>query len=334
MEYRTLGRTGLKVSAIGVGGWQLAGPATIDGRPDGFADIGRAAAIRTIQACADLGINFIDTAEVYGDGEGEDRVGEAVRGRRDGWIIATKFGLRRGPAGERIRGAAPAEIRTRLEGSLRRLRMDHVDVYLFHTPPPRAQFDDCVAALLKLREAGLIRHAGVSTADANLIACLARAGVDVALYPHSLVTRSAAARAAVRRHRLGGIVRGVFEGGRLSGRYFQAPPNLAADDIRGAFPRSEWTRYAALASVVPAGWTLAQVAVRHVLDHAETHVALIGGTTADHYAAAAAVVERPRLGSGVRRAIAGWARRLSGESRPRAAVGWLRATVRHLLRGY
>ena len=103
MEYRILGSTGMKVSALAIGTWQLSGPLSFDGKPDGFSDPGEKYVINLISACAGLGINVIDTAEIYGDGEGEKRVGKAISGQRDKWIVSTKFGMRRGSKGERIR---------------------------------------------------------------------------------------------------------------------------------------------------------------------------------------------------------------------------------------
>jgi len=132
VEYRTLGRTGLRVCVLGVGTWQLAGPVAIDGRPDGYADPGREHVVRLIRSLGELGINLIDTSPVYGDGEGERRVGEAIHDRRDAWVVVTKFGLARGSAGEAVLTAKPSEIRSWLEGSLRRLSTSYVDVYLIH----------------------------------------------------------------------------------------------------------------------------------------------------------------------------------------------------------
>ena len=97
MKYRILGRTGLEVSEIGIGMWQLSGPLTVDDKQDGFPDPGVKSVGDLIRACGDFGINLIDTAEIYGDGEGERRAGAAIKGQRDRWILSTKFGLRRSP---------------------------------------------------------------------------------------------------------------------------------------------------------------------------------------------------------------------------------------------
>src|ERR1700722_7813944 len=97
MKYRNLGKTGLAVSEIGVGAWQLGGPLLLDGKMDGHPDVGEDFAIDLIHRAQDeLGINFIDTAEQYGAGESKRRVGKALRGRRDKWVVSTKFGMQVG----------------------------------------------------------------------------------------------------------------------------------------------------------------------------------------------------------------------------------------------
>ena len=111
MERRELGHTGLMVSPICIGAWQLAGPLTLDGEPDGHPDPARGHVLRLIRQLGDEGVNCIDTAEQYGDGESERRVGAAVAGCRDEWIISTKFGYRVGPGGTRSDGASAVRAR-------------------------------------------------------------------------------------------------------------------------------------------------------------------------------------------------------------------------------
>ena len=96
MQQNKLGPTGLNVSPLSIGAWQLGGPLAFDGKPDGHPDPGKQNVIRMIQELGDLGINAIDTAEQYSDGESERRVGEAIAADRDRWIVSTKFGYRVG----------------------------------------------------------------------------------------------------------------------------------------------------------------------------------------------------------------------------------------------
>ena len=117
-----------------------------------------------IRACGDLGINLIDVAEMYGDGEGERRVGQAIRGSRDRWIVCTKFGLRRGRQGERIIDAGPETIARSLEGSLRRLQTDYVDVYQFHGVNDMKSLDKIQEpggpydAVVEAKQKGTVKH--------------------------------------------------------------------------------------------------------------------------------------------------------------------------------
>jgi aryl-alcohol dehydrogenase-like predicted oxidoreductase len=169
MEYRVLGDTGLLVSVLGIGTWQLSGPVDFGGHSDGFPDPGRDRVVRLMQECHDLGINVIDTAEAYGDGEGERRVGDAIRGCRDRWVVVTKFGLRRDSTGARIRDASPSSITQSLEGSLRRLGSDYVDVLLYHTPPRSDQVLAGRDVLERLKTQGKLRFFGISTNDVSLL---------------------------------------------------------------------------------------------------------------------------------------------------------------------
>ncbi len=91
MNRRALGKTDLRVSEIGVGAWQLGGPLVLDGKADGHPELGREYCVRLIREAGELGLNFIDTAEQYGNGESERRVGEALEGRRCEWVVGTKF---------------------------------------------------------------------------------------------------------------------------------------------------------------------------------------------------------------------------------------------------
>ena len=134
MERRTLGRSGIKVSAIGIGCWAIGGPYTNDGRPVGWGNVDDAESIRAIQRALDLGVNFIDTANVYGCGHSERVVGKAIRDRRDEVVIATKFGYTFDEDARICTGSCgdPEYIRSACDASLKRLGTDHIDLYQFH----------------------------------------------------------------------------------------------------------------------------------------------------------------------------------------------------------
>src|SRR5215510_6915265 len=125
---RTLGRSGIEVSAMGAGCWAIGGPFLFDGKPDGWGPIDDAESIRAIQRAIDLGVTLFDTADVYGTGHSECILGQAINGQRDKVIIATKFGYTYDAARREITGknTAPEYIRWACEASLRRLQTDHI----------------------------------------------------------------------------------------------------------------------------------------------------------------------------------------------------------------
>lgn len=298
MEYRVLGQTGLRVSVLGVGTWQLSGPVEMEGLPDGFPDPGREHVIRLIQECRELGINVIDTAEVYGDGEGERRVGDAIRGRRDEWVVVTKFGLRRGPRGARIRDASPGEIVASLEGSLSRLRTDYVDVYLYHTAPAKEQMLAGLEVLERLREHGKIRFHGISTNDSSTLRALTQfEAIGVIMFSQSLLTHPEDTLELVRRHNLGSLVRGAFECGLLTGKYFQMPPRFSGEDIRShALKEADFTRYSVCEQLLPPGGDMVCLALRYLLDFDTTHTIVLGAKSREDYQRALQALKLPKLG--------------------------------------
>jgi aryl-alcohol dehydrogenase-like predicted oxidoreductase len=151
----------LEVSRIGFGAMGMSAFYTGAGRGD-------AESIRTIRRAVDLGVTHLDTAEVYGPYVNEELVGRALRGRRDEVVLATKFGLvshtgRPGP------DSTPANIRAAVDGSLRRLGTDHIDLYYQHRVDPDVPIEETVGALSELVAAGKVRHIGLSEASAATI---------------------------------------------------------------------------------------------------------------------------------------------------------------------
>jgi aryl-alcohol dehydrogenase-like predicted oxidoreductase len=285
MEYRILGRTGLVVSAFGIGTWQLSGPLSIEGKADGFPDIGKETAINLIKACREFGINFIDSAEIYGDGEGERRVGEAIKGMRDEWILCTKFGLRRGIAGERIRDARPNTIRKSLEGSLRRLRTDYIDVYLYHSPPDPTLINEGREVLETLKKEGKIRFYGISTNDYKVLNHLVELNsTDVVLFSQSLVTHPSDMLNLVEKKNLGGLVRGALESGRLSGKYFNQMPQFLEQDIRQhTLDPTSSKKYFIYGQFLEQGVSMTAFSLRYLLDFGTTNTIILGGKSVENY---------------------------------------------------
>ncbi len=156
MKHRRLGT--LDVGRIGLGAMGMSTAFTGAGKDD-------AESIRTIHRALDLGVTLLDTAEVYGPFTNEELVGEAIKDRRDEVVLATKFGMishvGEGPG---HLDSSPVNIRTALEGSLRRLRTDHVDLYYQHRVDPHTPIEDTVGALAELVTEGKVRHIGLSEA--------------------------------------------------------------------------------------------------------------------------------------------------------------------------
>ncbi|MFD4828239.1 aldo/keto reductase [Streptomyces uncialis] len=151
----------LQVSRIGLGAMGMSAFYTGAGRDD-------AESIRTVRRALDLGVTHLDTAEVYGPYVNEELVGRAVKGRRDEVVIATKFGLV-SPTGRPGPDSSPAGVRAAVEGSLRRLGTDRVDLYYQHRVDPDVPIEETVGALSELVTAGKVRHIGLSEAAARTI---------------------------------------------------------------------------------------------------------------------------------------------------------------------
>jgi aryl-alcohol dehydrogenase-like predicted oxidoreductase len=156
VKTRMLGKQGLEVSEIGLGCMGMTGAY---GRPD------EAEAMATIHRALEIGLNFLDTADAYGSGANEELVGRAIKGRRDEVVLATKFGIAGfNPGGAlNVRGD-PGYVRQACDASLRRLGVDHVDLYYQHRVDKKTPIEDTVSAMAELVEAGKVRYLGLSEA--------------------------------------------------------------------------------------------------------------------------------------------------------------------------
>jgi aryl-alcohol dehydrogenase-like predicted oxidoreductase len=231
MQHISLG--GLDVSRIGLGTMAMSGyyldPESSD-----------AESIRTIQRAVDLGVTHIDTAEIYGPYTNEELVGRALAGRRDDVVLATKFGLvSHAGAGAGVLDSSPANVRTAVEGSLKRLRTDRIDLYYQHRVDPNTPIEDTVGALAELVEAGKVLHVGLSEAGPATIRRAHAVHPIAALQTeYSLWTREpeAALLPLLRELGIGFVPYSPLGHGFLTGK-IRSPDELADDDWRKRNPR-------------------------------------------------------------------------------------------------
>jgi aryl-alcohol dehydrogenase-like predicted oxidoreductase len=232
MEQRELGTSGLTVSALGLG---CMGMSAFYGSTD--AD----ESIATIHRAIELGVTFLDTAELYGPRTNEELVGRALAGRRDEVTLATKFGVLRaadGPAGRPLDGT-PANVRRSIEGSLKRLGTDHVDLYYQHRMDPDTPIEETVGALAELVTEGKVRYIGLSEAAPDTIrAAHAVHPIAAVQTEYSLFTRDVEDEVlpTLRELGIGLVAYSPLGRGFLSGR-FRSADELDADDWRRTQPR-------------------------------------------------------------------------------------------------
>jgi aryl-alcohol dehydrogenase-like predicted oxidoreductase len=217
MKYRRLGRTNLRVSVIGVGTWQFGG--------EWGKNFSQDEVTAMLARAAELGINLIDTAECYGDHLSESLIGAAIAGRREQWVIATKFGHKFHGYMNRTEPRTPADVRVQLEDSLRALRTDYIDVYQYHSMR-NSEFDDAGLRemLQKAKQAGKIRHIGSSISpndNAHQTDGATAADVETIQVIYNRLDRKPEERVfpSCQRQDLGVLARVPLASGLLSGKY-------------------------------------------------------------------------------------------------------------------
>ncbi|MFC4820343.1 aldo/keto reductase [Dokdonella ginsengisoli] len=285
MKTRTLGQ-GLQVSALGLGCMGLS-HAYSTGRPE------HADAVALVRRALDLGVTLLDTADIYGPETNERLVGEAIAGRRGEVVLATKFGFAfdRGGVtaigGGRIDGS-PGYVQRACEDSLRRLGVEHIDLYYLHRVDAQTPIEDTVGAMARLVEQGKVRHLGLSEASAATIRrAHAVHPISAIQSEYSLWSRDPEDEVlpACRELGIGFVPFSPLGRGFLSGR-FQRIEDFAEDDFRRGSPRFQGENFArnlALVEKIRAlaaarGVTASQLALAWLLAQDE-HVVPIPGTT-------------------------------------------------------
>jgi aryl-alcohol dehydrogenase-like predicted oxidoreductase len=163
MQYRELGKTGIKVSEVGFGAWAIGGPTEASGVPIGWGKTSDDESLAAIRRARDLGVNFFDTADSYGFGRSESLLGIVLSRKRQDVVIATKVGNARSGTGELRKDFSKQHIFVAVDGSLRRLRTDYIDLYQLHNPTIQdLRHEEIQEAMERLQEVGKIRVWGVS----------------------------------------------------------------------------------------------------------------------------------------------------------------------------
>lgn len=287
MKQRQLGKNGPWISAIGLGCMGFS-PSTY-GLPTSEAD-----SIKTMHCALDLGVNFFDTAETYGRGHNEEVVGRAIRGRRQEVFLATKFGLTRAwndrqQPGERQIDGRPETVRRSIEGSLKRLGVDHVDLYYQHRVDLDVPVEETVGAMAQLVKEGKVRHLGLSEASAQSIRRAHKVHPIAAVQSElSLWSRDVDTNGVFDTLRELGIALVPYSPlgrGFLSGK-LRAASDIPQDDFRRTLPRFRQENFDHNLEVVARvralaekrGATAAQIALAWVLARGEDVIPIPGTT--------------------------------------------------------
>lgn len=299
LKLRTLGKSGIKVTEIGLGLWAAGGGEW--GHPED------AESLSAIDAAFEQGVTFFDTSDVYGNGHSEELLGQAMRGRRDRFIVATKIGWR-GFDGQQRRTAydSVAKLIAGVESSLQRLKTDYVDVIQSHISFRDPTMEVFIEGFQQLKRAGKVRAYGVSSSDLEYIQAFNQDGQCATLQiDYSLLNRTAegAIFDYCARHGIGVIVRGALAMGILTGK-LSADSQFGEGDFRrkwlsdpdqAAIYRRDLGQVAELRGLERSGRSLAQAALQFTLAHPAVSTVIPGARNARQVSSNVAATSAPAL---------------------------------------
>jgi len=238
MQYRTLGNTGIRVSEIGFGGWAVGGSADASGTPLGWGRTNDDESLAAIRRARDLGVSFFDTADSYGFGRSESLLGIVLSRKRQDVVIATKVGVTRAADGSLRKDFSKQHIFQAVDGSLRRLRTDYVDLYQVHNPTiEQLRREEIQEAMERLQEIGKVRYWGVSISTNEEGIEIINRGWGHALQVLFNVLNQSAANELfplAKQKGYGIVARVPLASGLLTGK-FRSDSTFPADDVRQNF---------------------------------------------------------------------------------------------------
>ncbi|MHC4243029.1 MAG: aldo/keto reductase [Planctomycetota bacterium] len=297
MKYRRLGKTDIRVSVIGIGTWQFGGEW---GKMFEQSEVDA-----MLEKAAELGVNLIDTAECYGDHLSEKLIGPAIKGRREKWIIATKFGHRFRPNFERDNLFEPAQVQEQLEESLRSLKTDYIDLYQFHSGNDE-MFDvpGLWEMLQKQVKAGKVRHLGISISRKQgsiyQVDSASEVGAEAIQVVYNRIERKPEEEIfdSCIRQNLGVLARVPLASGFLSGKYGK-DAKFVGGDVRSAWQEDKMAgileEVAKVQGEVPQGTPMAQWALAWCLRHPAVTCVIPGCKTVEQVKSNAMAADLPDI---------------------------------------
>jgi aryl-alcohol dehydrogenase-like predicted oxidoreductase len=284
MDEREFGHTGVRVSPITLGSWPMSG--------DRYGKIDDSEAVQTIRRAKEQGITSFDTAPGYGSGHAEETLGAALVGQREQAIVTTKCGIVSRSGGQPGRDSSRASMLKEIDDSLRRLRTDHLDVYLVHWPDPNTPLEETMATMDEVQQAGKTRLVGVSNFDIPLLEqCLKLRPIDVLQVGYNLFDRRMEREVFpfCREHGIGVMAYGSLAYGLLSGAFTEdttfdtadwrsngvafGQPILGGENFRHNVRLVNQLRDEV---AVPKGLTVAQLALAWVVRNPIVTTAMVG----------------------------------------------------------